>query len=180
MTAPPFQLDRAGVRRAFDRASADYDGAAALQTRVREELIDRLRMMKLDPAVVLDLGAGTGQGALALKRLYGRAAVIALDIAPGMLREARRHSRLFRRFGRVCGDARLLPLKDASVDLVFSSLLLQWCDDLDAALAEYPPRPQAGRIPELEHARAGHLARAACGVVRSRLGESRPSLSRHA
>ncbi|MGH8150984.1 MAG: malonyl-ACP O-methyltransferase BioC [Steroidobacteraceae bacterium] len=136
MTSPAFQLDRAGVRRAFDRASAGYDGAAALQARVREELIDRLRLMKLDPAVVLDLGAGTGHGTLALKRLYGGAAAIALDIAPGMLREARRNSRLFRRFRRVCGDARLLPLKDSSVDLVFSSLLLQWCDDLDAVFAE--------------------------------------------
>jgi malonyl-CoA O-methyltransferase len=29
-----------------------------------------------------------------------------------------------------------LPLADASVDLVFSNLMLQWCDDLDAAFAE--------------------------------------------
>jgi malonyl-CoA O-methyltransferase len=61
---------------------------------------------------------------------------VALDLAPGMLREARRHQSLWRRFSRVCGDALRLPLKDACVDLVFSSLMLQWCEPLDAALAE--------------------------------------------
>jgi malonyl-CoA O-methyltransferase len=95
-----------------------------------------LSLVKIAPAVVLDLGAGTGQAARELKRTHRRARVVALDLAPGMLREARRQSRLFSHFDRVCGDAFALPLKEASVDLVFSSLMLQWCDDLDAALAE--------------------------------------------
>ncbi len=139
MSAPsdvPFRLDRAGVRHSFERASASYDGAAVLQTRVRAELLDRLQVMRLEPRVVLDLGAGTGRGALALKRLYRGATVIALDIAAGMLHEAKRNSRVFRRFGRVCGDALQLPLKEGCADIVFSNLLLQWCGDLDTALAE--------------------------------------------
>ncbi len=133
---PPFRLDRAGVRQAFDRASASYDDAAVLQARVRDELLDRLRPMRLEPGIALDLGAGTGRGALELKRLYGSATVVALDIAPGMLREARRNSRAFRRFHRVCGDAFRLPLEDGCVDLVFSNLMLQWCDELDLAIGE--------------------------------------------
>ncbi len=64
------------------------------------------------------------------------ATVIALDLAPGMLREATRHQLLWRRFERVCGDAQRLPLAAGSVDLVFSSLMLQWCEPLDAAFAE--------------------------------------------
>ena len=133
---PPFRLDRAGVRSAFDRASASYDAAAVLQARVRRELLDRLRPMRLEPRIALDLGASTGHGARALKQLYPSATVIALDIAPGMLREARRNIRAFRRFVRVCGDAFRLPLADACVDLVFSNLMLQWCDELDVALSE--------------------------------------------
>jgi malonyl-CoA O-methyltransferase len=134
--ADPFRLDRAAVRGAFDRASAGYDAAAVLQARVRTELIERLSLVQIAPAVVLDLGAGTGQAARELKRAHRRARVVALDLAAGMLREARRQSRLFSRFDRVCGDVFELPLKEASVDLVFSSLMLQWCDDLDAAFAE--------------------------------------------
>ena len=131
-----FRLDRAGVRASFDRASASYESAAGLQARVSAELLERLAVFAFEPRVVLDLGAGTGRVTCELKRRYRRALVIALDLAPGMLREARRHQQWWRRFERVCGDALRLPLADASVDVVFSSLMLQWCEPLDRALAE--------------------------------------------
>lgn len=132
----PFRLDRPEVRASFDRASATYEAAAVLQARVADELLARLEPFNLEPEVVLDLGAGTGRGTGELKKRYRRALVIALDLAPGMLHEARRHQQLFRRFERVCGDAMRLPLADASVDVIFSSLMLQWCDPLDEAFAE--------------------------------------------
>jgi malonyl-CoA O-methyltransferase len=135
-TSAPFRLDREGVRSSFDRASAGYEAAAVLQRDVRAELLSRLDLLRLEPRVVLDLGAGTGLGARELARRYRRATVVALDLSCGMLREARRHSRMFVRFARLCGDAFRLPLKDASVDLIFSNLMLQWCDDLDTALEE--------------------------------------------
>ena len=131
-----FRLDRAGVRASFDRASASYESAASLQARVAAELLERLAVFAFEPRVVLDLGAGTGRVTRELKHRYRRALVIALDLAPGMLREARRHQQWWRRFERVCGDALRLPLADASVDVVFSSLMLQWCEPLDMALAE--------------------------------------------
>ena len=131
-----FRLDRAGVRASFDRASASYESAAGLQARVAAELLERLAVFAFEPRVVLDLGAGTGRVTRELKRRYRRALVIALDLAPGMLREARRHQQWWRRFERVCADALRLPLADGSVDIVFSSLMLQWCQPLDTALAE--------------------------------------------
>jgi len=131
-----FQLDKAGVRAAFDRASATYEAAAVLQSRVAEELLSRLEPFDFHPQVILDLGAGTGRAAAQLKRRYRRSSVIALDLAPGMLHQAARHQSLFRRFERVCADAARLPLAPASVDIVFSNLMLQWCDPLDATFAE--------------------------------------------
>jgi malonyl-CoA O-methyltransferase len=131
-----FRLDRERLRAAFDRASAGYEAAAALQARVSRELLERLTAFDFAPRVVLDLGAGTGRATRELKRRYPRALVIALDLSPGMLREARRHQRPWRRFTRVCADALALPLADASVDLVFSSLVLQWCEPLGQALGE--------------------------------------------
>ena len=130
------RLDPAGVRNSFDRASADYEAAAVLQARVGDEVLERLDFFKLVPGTVLDLGAGTGRITGELKRRYRRANVVAVDLAPGMLREARKHMGLFRRFGRVCGDVRRLPFKDASVDIAVSNLMLQWCDDLDLAFRE--------------------------------------------
>jgi len=131
-----FRLDRGRLRASFDRASAGYESAAGLQARVAAELLERLAVFAFVPSVVLDLGAGTGRVTRELKRRYRRALVIALDLAPGMLREARRHQQWWRRFERVCADALRLPLADGSVDIVFSSLMLQWCQPLDTALAE--------------------------------------------
>jgi malonyl-CoA O-methyltransferase len=131
-----FRLDRARLRASFERASASYEAAASLQEQVATELLERIDPFGFSPRVVLDLGCGTGRVSRELKRRYPRSLVIALDIAPGMLREARRHQRLWRRFTRVCADALRLPLRDASVDLLFSSLVLQWCEPLGAALAE--------------------------------------------
>jgi malonyl-CoA O-methyltransferase len=131
-----FGLDRRAVARAFDRASGGYDAAAELQARVRDELVGRLGELKVEPATVLDLGAGTGHSTRALKRRFPKALVIAADIAPGMLAQARQQSRWLRRFERVRADAYALPFRPASLDVVFSSLMLQWCDDLDAVFAE--------------------------------------------
>lgn len=131
-----FALDRRAVAQAFDRASSSYDAAAALQERVRNELIGRLEELKITPRSILDLGAGTGHGTRALKRRFPKAQVVAVDIAPGMLERARHQSRWLRRFERVRADAYALPFRDGAFDLVFSSLMLQWCDDLDAVFGE--------------------------------------------
>lgn len=132
----PFDIDLARVRRSFGRSAHAYDAAAVLQKRVRDELLDRLDVVRLEPQAVLDLGAGTGHASLALKRRYRSSEVIALDLAEGMLREAGRRRTLLRRFHRVCGEAAALPLRDASIDLVFSNLMLQWCQDPDAVFGE--------------------------------------------
>lgn len=131
-----FGIDRHAVARAFDRASGSYDAAAELQQRVRNELLTRLDELEVQPRTVLDLGAGTGHGTRALKRRHPKAMVVAVDIAPGMLEQARAQSRWLRRFERVRADAYALPFADGVFDLVFSNLMIQWCDDLDAVFAE--------------------------------------------
>ena len=131
-----FFLDPRAVRRAFDHAAKSFDAASVVHAEIRSRLIERLDIVRLDPAVVLDLGAATGHGTRALKNRYPRATVVALDLSTGMLREARRQQRLFRRFKRVAADAAKLPLRSDSADLVFSNLMLQWCNDPDAIFRE--------------------------------------------
>ncbi len=131
----PGSLDRSAIRKNFDRASVTYDASAVLQARVRQQLIDRLGWIAFEPEMIVDLGCGTGHAARALGARWPKACVIAVDFAPGMLREAARHDDSAR-FERLCADALALPLPDASVDLLFCNLMLQWCDDLDAVFAE--------------------------------------------
>jgi malonyl-CoA O-methyltransferase len=135
-TPDDFALAALSVRRSFDRAGAGYDAVAVLQADVRESLLQRLDVTAVAPRVILDAGAGTGHASQALKRRYPVSQVIALDSAFGMLRVAGRQQSWLGCFLRVCADAEHLPLADASVDLIFSSLMLQWCD-LDAVFAEF-------------------------------------------
>lgn len=128
-------LDTEAVRRYADRASASYDEFAVLASRLREQMIERLGWVAFEPETVLDLGCGTGHAAIALARRWPKARVIALDFSPAMLRETERHDEAGR-CERICADAFDVPLPDASVDLVFSNLLLPWCTDLDAVFAE--------------------------------------------
>jgi malonyl-CoA O-methyltransferase len=136
-SADLYRVDPAGVRRAFDRASAAYDESAVLQARVRKQLLERLDYVRIEPAVVLDAGCGTGGAAPALLRRYPRCRVLALELGEGLRRRARTQRRWWRRPGVLCADAAALPLADGSVDLIFSNLMLQWCNDLDAVFAEF-------------------------------------------
>ena len=131
-----FALDVRRVRDSFSQAAATYDAAAVLQAQVRDELLHRLEVLRMEPEVVVDLGAGTGQASIALKRRYPGGRVVAMDIAHGMLLQARKRQTLLRRFDRIVADAAALPLGDASVDMLFSSLMLQWCNDPDQVLRE--------------------------------------------
>ena len=135
---PPGELapNALSVRRSFDRAGAGYDAVAVLQTDVRESLLQRLASDAVAPRVILDAGAGTGHASHALKCRYPLGQVIALDSAFGMLRAAGRRQSWAGCFHRVCADAERLPLADASVDLIISNLMLQWCD-LDAVFTEF-------------------------------------------
>lgn len=122
--------DKRQVAASFSRAAARYDDVAGLQREVGERLLASLPA--LAPARWLDLGCGTGHFTRALARRFPEAEGVALDIAEGMLRYARPQGGA-RHF--LAGDAERLPLADASVDLIFSSLALQWCGDFAAVLA---------------------------------------------
>ena len=136
-----YALNVRAMRRAFSAASAEYDRIAVLQAEVRTRLLERLDVIKLEPTTVVDLGCGTAHASRALQQRYPQAQVIALDAAFGMVQQARRQqgfwsNLLGKPFSRICADAYRLPFKDASIDLVFSNLMLQWCDPPDAAFAE--------------------------------------------
>jgi malonyl-CoA O-methyltransferase len=64
-----------------------------------------------------------------LERRFRKAQVLGIDFAEGMLNEARRRSRFWRRPILAAGDIEELPVRSDTMDLLFSSLTLQWCPD---------------------------------------------------
>lgn len=132
---PSDRLDKRHVGRSFDRAAATYDGLATLQREVADALLSRMDALSGEAASVVDVGCGTGYCSELLARRLPSADLWALDIAPAMVRTARRRLQTRSAF-YVCGDAECLPLADDSADLIVSNLALQWCRDLDRVFAE--------------------------------------------
>jgi len=124
--------DKRQVAASFSRAADSYDSVAALQRHVGQQLLSQLPAT-LSPARWLDLGCGTGYFSRALGERFPVSQGVALDIAEGMLRHAMPLGGA-KQF--IAGDAERLPLRDASCDLLFSSLALQWCADFSAVLSE--------------------------------------------
>lgn len=128
--APQPQREKKAVAASFGRAANSYDGAAGLQREVAQQLLVQSDFSA--PGRILDLGCGTGAiGA----QLAPKHEVIALDLAQGMLNFARKNNSAAA-INWVCADAENLPLADNSIDAVFSSLALQWCENLAAVFVE--------------------------------------------
>ena len=133
-------LDKARVRASFNRAANSYDAAAVLQKLVREEMLSRLDLIKIAPKAILDAGCGTGGGSFSLQKRFAKSQVFSLDLALNMLQKTQSQQpilqKIFKNNNLICADIESLPIADASLDLVWSNLALQWCNDLDKSFAE--------------------------------------------
>ena len=134
--------DKRQVAASFSRAAASYDSVAVLQRDVGVDLLARLPV-QLVPQRWLDLGCGTGHFSRVLAARFPQAEGLAMDLAEGMLQHARPLGGA-QRF--VAGDAERLPLRDGSLDLIYTSLAVQWCADFGAVLAEAHRVLRAGGV----------------------------------
>ncbi len=125
------------VRRSFNASAGRYDEYSFLQRTITDRLFESFDYIRIDPENILDLGSGTGYGAKKLKGKFKKAHIFQLDIAENMLSCANRNKRRF--FSKehfLCADAARMPLKKNSFDLVFSGLMLQWCQEPDRVFSE--------------------------------------------
>jgi len=137
-----FEIDKREVRRAFSKAAVHYDASAVLQREVCSRMLERLDYIKLQPKRILDAGSGTCWGTRQLAGRYPSAQMVALDIAMGMLHTARGRTSWWQKlFGgakqlQLCADVEALPLAAQCVEMVWSNLTVQWCNDLPATFVE--------------------------------------------
>ncbi len=124
------QREKKSVAASFSRAARSYDGAAGLQRDVAAQLLEQSDFS--GHARVLDLGCGTGAISVQLALHHE---VLALDFAQGMLSFACARNTAAA-VNWLCADAENLPLADNCIDAVFSSLSLQWCENLGAVFLE--------------------------------------------
>lgn len=106
------------VNRQFSGSAGTYRCGATLQQKVAETCLNFVKNNCVQNA--LDLGCGPG---LFTSELISRAQrFISLDLSHSMLLTNTLEA------AKVQGDSHNLPLLSEQFDLVFSSLMLQWCD----------------------------------------------------
>ena len=63
-------IDKKRAQASFNKASASYEDAAVLQKHVLGEMFLRLKLLKINPNIILDLGCGPGNAGPDLKSAY--------------------------------------------------------------------------------------------------------------
>lgn len=149
--ATPSELDPTAVRRQFARRASRLHSADFLFRETERRLLERLEIVRLQPASVLDVGCGLGRSLAALAQRYPQAAVCGCDLAWPIAARARRaltptsRGLLARLRGRpaqplasvFAADAHALPLRGASFDMIWSNLAFHWFADPPRAVDEW-------------------------------------------
>lgn len=125
-------IDKKMIALSFGKAAGTYDSVAHFQRWAGENLLEKIP--DINPGQVLDMGCGTGYFGPALCRRFNESDYLGLDLSEQMLTYARSQHPAQGRW--LAGDAENLPLKANTIDLVFSSLAIQWCADLPGLMSE--------------------------------------------
>ena len=124
-------LEHHQIKAAFSKAASQYEQHAVLQKEALERLLERVDFdafeseQKFLPKTILDLGCGTGWAIKPLLQRFKDSHIIAADFSKAMLDQIPKQAQVEPRQT----DAHAIDVHAGSVDLVFSNLMLQWCDE---------------------------------------------------
>lgn len=134
------------VKRQFERRG-DLADAEFLYGEIARRMLERLKLVRLEPSVVLDAGCGSGRRLAALRARYPKARLIALDHSDKLLGQARvvcaqpwwqrllPSQRAATEF--VCADLSDTGLPPESIELVWSNLAIHWHAEPHEVLREW-------------------------------------------
>lgn len=125
-------IDKQKIAQSFGLAANTYDSVAHFQRWVGDSLIAKIP--ECAPHTMVDLGSGTGYFSELLQNKFPQANYIGMDLSENMSRFAQEHHSSACSW--ITGDAESLPFKNNSIDLIFSSLAIQWCSNLPLLMHE--------------------------------------------
>lgn len=120
------------IAQQFSRAANTYNSAADVQLDIA---FDAMTFVSSYYKSGLDIGCGTGRISQHLSNRCDN--LVAMDLSFGMLAYAKKDSLVSG--PSICwlqGDADCLPVADNSIDMVFSSMVLQWSDNQQSVMSE--------------------------------------------
>jgi len=117
------------IRQAFSDSAMQYEVLASLQKEIGRELVAKI-INRENCSHILDVGMGPGWLTHRLNNLFPESYVVGLDFAKGMVECAKSK---YEDLDIVQADARILPFKENTFDVIISNLAYQWVKDLEAA-----------------------------------------------
>jgi len=123
-------LEYHAILNSFNSVAEHYENNAVLQKEVMARLLERLEDEKklndkFKPEHILDLGCGTGWAIPELLKLFDNVRISALDFSQNMLNQVPQSNLV----DALLSDAHDLPFEDSSFDVVFSNMMLHWCNE---------------------------------------------------
>ena len=132
---PLWRIFRPLVRRQFDSMAHVWDSMRMEDAFAPNEAA--LAALEREPARILDVGTGTGAGALTLAQRFPNAQIVGVDLAERMLARARENTPSDSR-ERVTfrqADASALPFDDDSFELVTHANMITFFDEVARVVA---------------------------------------------
>jgi len=126
-------LDPQRIRSNFSSHAGEYDRYALVQQRVVSRLLELLDGRTVPTGPCLEIGTGTGRLSQELMRRHPSLRPVLSDLAHGMTRHA---AGRLPALAAVDADAAQLPFVADSFELLYSSSVYQWIEDLAGAFAE--------------------------------------------
>lgn len=119
------------IRRAFSDSALQYDVLAGLHKEIGRELLAKAAAHEGN-GPILDVGMGTGWLTGRLKNYFPDARVVGIDFAAGMVDVAKMREK---DCAILQADARHMPFKENTFDMITSNLAYQWVGNLPEAFA---------------------------------------------
>ena len=151
-TPTTLPISTAHVARQFSRR-ADLSAAQFLYGEIAQRMAQRLRLIRLTPAIMLDAGCGAAQQFSLLHERYPQARYVGQDHNPDLLAYAKKYVRPFlpgpvlnwlnkqrgidSKVAWIHSDLSATGLPPESLDLVWSNLALHWHPAPHEVLAEW-------------------------------------------
>lgn len=153
-----YRLDKMRIAKSFSKSAKSYDSVAALQRNICQRLFSQVPAEHFVGKAVLDLGSGTAYFQKLLEQCFSTlkpkaesrtnvqqhspTRLLNLDLAEGMLQFSKQQAGQreeeisLLNVDYIAADAESLPLANESIDCLFSSLAIQWCQQEDQLFKE--------------------------------------------
>jgi len=115
------------ISKNFSQSSKNYENFATIQQHAAKKLVSLVEPHLKGKEQIIDLGSGTGMIGKYLRDQNNQLQITEADISKEMLDLSSNEL-------KICCDVRNLPYQNNEFDLIISSFLLQWIDDVDALI----------------------------------------------